>query len=60
MLTEASVPLVNTDDVAAADENKRPRDLHEVRGHKARDASPGIMLPRHHVLRHQYIRDQLE
>jgi hypothetical protein len=61
MLTEASVPLVNTDDVAAADENKRPRDLHEVRGHKARGASPGIiMLPRHHVLRHQYIHDQLE
>lgn len=50
MLTEASVPLVNTDDAAAADKNKRPRDLHEVRGHKARGASPGIiMLPRHHV-----------
>jgi len=46
--------------VAAVGENERPRDLHEVRGNKARGASPGIiMLPRHHILSRQYIRGRL-
>jgi hypothetical protein len=38
--------------LATVGENEWPRDLHEVRGHKARGASPCIiMLPRHHVLK---------